>query len=158
MTKEFREVLLQNWDYCMEKEDWYPPMSDALKDLTAEQAVWKPSEGPANSIWENVQHLLFYKKRLLARIRETAEVQEGVTNDDTFRVPDAGEEAWRTTVEEYAKVHAELRRELEHMPKQELTEDPQRVVSLITHDAYHIGQIILLRKLQGSWPATRSFS
>lgn len=30
--------LLQNWDFCYDKEDWYPPLADALKALTAEQA------------------------------------------------------------------------------------------------------------------------
>jgi hypothetical protein len=32
------------------------------------------------------------------------------------------------------------------------------LTSIILHDAYHIGQIIQIRKLQGSWPANRSFS
>ncbi|MGE7057310.1 DinB family protein, partial [Paenibacillus glucanolyticus] len=50
-----------------------------------------------------------------------------------------------------------LRQKIEQMPEEEITESPQRIASLITHDAYHTGQIIFLRKLQGSWPAKRSF-
>lgn len=33
----------------------------------------------------------------------------------------------------------------------------EEVMSLILHDAYHTGQIVLVRKLQGSWPGTRRF-
>lgn len=28
---------------------------------------------------------------------------------------------------------------------------------IVRHDAYHLGQIVQLRKLQGYWPAHRSF-
>ena len=31
------------------------------------------------------------------------------------------------------------------------------VNSLVLHDAYHTGQIMFIRKLQGSWPSRRSF-
>jgi hypothetical protein len=29
--------------------------------------------------------------------------------------------------------------------------------SLAMHDAYHIGQIVFLSKMQGAWPEKRSF-
>ena len=65
-----KELPLQNWDYAMGQEDWYPPILPALKDVTVEQALWKPEGQAANSIWENVRHLLYYKRRLLARLKE----------------------------------------------------------------------------------------
>lgn len=151
-----REVLLKNWDYCMEQEDWYPPMLHALKDVTVEQALWKPQGQAVNSIWENVQHLLFYKERLLERL----DGKQGKTvesNDDTFRMDDSSEKGWKSSKERLNEVHAALRVKLEQMTDEQLEDSPQRILSLITHDAYHIGQIIMLRKLQGSWPSTRSF-
>jgi hypothetical protein len=33
----------------------------------------------------------------------------------------------------------------------------QSVLSLVLHDAFHTGQIVQIRKLQGSWPARRAF-
>lgn len=39
-----REMLLENWDFTMEKEDGYAPLSVALQDVTVEQALWKPGK------------------------------------------------------------------------------------------------------------------
>jgi len=153
-----RDVLLQNWDYVMDQEDWYPPALDALKNVTMEQALWKPEGSPVNSIWENVLHLLYYKQRLLARLEGTTLRHEAADNDETFIVHDRSEEAWRLAQEQLKDVHAALRRKIEQLPEEELQESPQRFFSLITHDAYHIGQMIMLRKMQGSWPAKRHFS
>lgn len=153
-----RDVLLQNWDYVMDQEDWYPPALDALKGVTAEQALWKPEGSPVNSIWENVLHLLYYKQRLLARLEGTTLRHEAADNDETFIVHERSEEAWRLAQEQLKDVQAALRRKIEQLPEEELEESPQRFVSLITHDAYHIGQLIMLRKMQGSWPAKRHFS
>ncbi|EEL34276.1 hypothetical protein bcere0019_27360 [Bacillus cereus Rock3-28] len=33
----------------------------------------------------------------------------------------------------------------------------QQYMNILLHDAYHTGQIIQLRKLQGSWPTHRSY-
>jgi uncharacterized damage-inducible protein DinB len=151
-----RNLLLQNWDFCMEEEGWYPPLQPALKDVSLEQALWKPAEGAANSIWENVQHLLYYKERLLARLRGTSD-SFNLSNDETFRFPVASSEGWEYAKNKLFDAHAALRSELDRLPEDELEADPQHMMSLITHDAYHTGQIVFLRKLQGSWPATRSF-
>jgi len=62
------ELLLREWDFCYDEEDWFPPLSEALKGLTAAQADWRPEGGSVNSIWETVHHLIFYKERLLTRL------------------------------------------------------------------------------------------
>lgn len=152
-----RNLLLQYWDFSMDQEDWYPPLADVLKEVTLEQALWKPEKGAANSIWENVQHLLYFKERLLRRLTDPSYQPEEIGNDDTFRIPEASERAWREVKDRLAEVHASLHEKLEQLPEDEVDEKPQRFMSLITHDAYHTGQIVLLSKLQGSWPAKRSF-
>lgn len=55
------ELLLHGWDSCYEKEDWYPPLTDALNGLTAEQANWRPEGEHVNTIAENLNHLIFIK-------------------------------------------------------------------------------------------------
>lgn len=152
-----RSLLLQNWDFCMDQEDWYPPLLHALKDVSLEQALWKPEEGAVNSIWENVQHLLYFKERLLKRLSGAPEDQNAPGNDETFRIPEASENGWEGAKSKLVEVHASVRHALEHLPEEEVENNPQRFLSLIMHDAYHTGQIILLGKLQGSWPATRSY-
>ncbi len=152
-----KELLLQNWDYAMGQEDWYPPILPALKDVTTEQALWKPEGQAANSIWENVQHLLYFKQRLLEILKGKPIHNEGIDNDETFLIHETSEEAWNTAREQLQEIHAALRQKFEEMPEAEINESPQRIFSLIMHDAYHTGQIVFIRKLQGSWPAKRSF-
>ncbi|MDR0269881.1 DinB family protein [Paenibacillus sp.] len=151
-----RNMLLQNWDLCMEEEGWYPPLQPALKDVSLEQALRKPAEGAANSIWENVQHLLYYKERSLARLRGTSD-SFNLSNDATFRFPTASSEGWEYAKNKLFEAHAALRSEFERLSEDELEANSEHIMSLITHDAYHTGQIVFLRKLQGFWPATRSF-
>lgn len=158
------ESLLQNWDFCYDKEDWYPPLADALKALTAEQADWRPAGEHANTIWETVEHLIFYKERLLKRITgEESQYPEGLTNDDTFAVASKTESDWEATQNRLKSVHLGIRESITNLNVDQLqalvTNHPldEWLNSLILHDAYHTGQIILIRKLQGSWPSRRSF-
>ncbi len=157
------ELLRHGWEICYDKEDWYPPVADALESVTAEQASWRPEGEPVNTIWETVNHLIFYKERLLKRMtgEETA-YPEGVTNDDTFRVEASDDEAWAKTVAHSHDIHHQIRFRIAGLkdgdwkgaiPSRELD---GWLYSLIQHDAYHAGQIVLIRKLQGSWPSRRS--
>ncbi|MRN51755.1 DinB family protein [Paenibacillus monticola] len=163
MHNKISEVLLQNWDYSMDVEDWSPPLSDALAGVDHLQASWKPQGGAANSIWETVNHLTYYKERLLKKLKGLPQLPDVDSNDDTFIVTVTGEEEWEKAVAALKTVHASLREVIEaleegaydwggsgHAPGEE-------VMSLILHDAYHTGQIVLIRKLQGSWPSRRSF-
>ncbi|WP_251037410.1 DinB family protein [Paenibacillus albidus] len=140
-----------------------PPLSDALEGVNSEQAGWKPQGAAGNSIWETVNHLTYYKDRLLRKLKGLEQEPQPDSNDDTFTVKESGEEAWQKAVARLKSIHAQLREVIEaleegaydwggagHAPGEE-------VMSLILHDAYHTGQIVLLRKLQGSWPSTRRF-
>ncbi|WP_410515082.1 DinB family protein [Paenibacillus sp. BR2-3] len=115
-------------------------------------------------MWETVNHITYYKERLLRKLKGLEKMPDLESNDDTFTVTESGEEAWQQAVTRLKKIHADLREIIEaleegaydwggsgHAPGEE-------VMSLILHDAYHTGQIVLVRKLQGSWPARRSFS
>ncbi|MDO3412212.1 DinB family protein [Saccharibacillus sp. CPCC 101409] len=162
---DVKELLLSQWDSCMDQEDWFLPLEDALKDVTAEQSVWKPADGPANSIRETVQHLLFYDKRLLLRVKGQSEgLPEAEDNNGTFAYDDASEAGWEAAKNELYAAHRELSSILAKAAPEDLSRPipdekslAEAIRSLAMHDAYHIGQIVLLSKLQGAWPATRSF-
>jgi hypothetical protein len=82
-------------------------------------------------------------------------VQTGDAND---------EEAWLATVKRAEEVHRGFYEHLKGRQDEDfdvlMRNEPigLMLTSIILHDAYHIGQIIQIRKLQGSWPANRSFS
>lgn len=161
-----KALLLHNWSCTYEQEDWYPPLRDALSGVTAAQASWRPCGEAANTIWENVSHLLYYKERLLHRLLGTEFPLSADSNDDTF-VPSGGAEdeaAWQATQQRMERVHRLIQEKLASLPDeafdQPLPTSPaaQSIMSIILHDAYHTGQIVQIRKLQGSWPARRSFA
>lgn len=61
------------------------------------------------------------------------------------------------------QVHDALRSSLTSLQEAELDQPSpslpvwQQYLNILLHDAYHTGQIIQLRKLQGSWPSHRSY-
>lgn len=162
---DVKTLLLQQWASCLDKEDWFPPLEKVLEGITFEQVIWKPVDGEMNSIWELVCHLLFYEKRLLMRfLGETANEPQAEDNEDTFRLPSETFQNWKKTKQEYFYVHRELEKILaksEHEDLYRQIPGERSLVlelrSLALHNAYHIGQIVFLCKMQGAWTGKRNF-
>lgn len=95
---------------------------------------------------------------------DIANEPQAENNDATFQLPTVTWQNWEVTKQEYLYVHRELEKilakpEYEELYK-ELPEEQSLVIelkSLVMHDAYHIGQIVFLSKMQGAWPKKRSF-
>ncbi|KXY47262.1 DinB family protein [Bacillus mycoides] len=149
-----KEILQNGVKQVFYEEEWYPPISEALKNLTATQACWHPEGTASNTIWENANHLLIFKERLLSRLHQDDTFVQGGPNDD---------EAWQQTVKRTLQVHDALQSSLTSLQEAELDQPSpslpvwQQYMNILLHDAYHTGQIIQLRKLQGSWPSHRSY-
>ncbi|PEJ59159.1 hypothetical protein CN692_06675 [Bacillus sp. AFS002410] len=157
-----KELLQNGVNQVFYDEEWYPPISDALKNLTAAQACWQAEGMASNTIWENVHHLLFFKERLLSRVHKENSYVAPLNNDDTFvQGGPNDEDAWQQTVKRTLQVHDALQSSLSSIQEEELDQlSPslpiwQQYLNILLHDAYHTGQIIQLRKLQGSWPSNR---
>jgi len=161
---DVKTLLLQQWASCLDAQDWFPPLEKVLQDVTFEQAIWKPADEAMNSIWELVCHLLFYEKRLLLRfLGETENEPQAENNKDTFRLPTETVENWKKTKEEYFYTHRELEKILAKSEHEDLYRQIPgerslvlELKSLAMHDAYHIGQIVLMIKMQGVWTGKRS--
>lgn len=150
-----KDVLLRTWQISNEQESWFAPVRKALENVNANQALWKPAgvEG-FNSILEITHHLLYYKLRFLARLRET-NFEQLDTNEATFVAGLSLD--WEKIRDELFNTNKQIVDCLKGLGENDLdTPKPkatigQQVLDLATHDAYHSGQIILIRKLQGSW-------
>lgn len=157
-----KSLLLRYWQLAAETEGWYPPYADALRGVDAHLANWEPQGMAANTIWETVVHITHFKERLLMRIQGQPD-QQISSNDDTFVVTGESEVEWQNAVARLFAVHEALRVALERMREEDLDQplpkEPlvNQFLDLIVHDAYHTGQIILIRKLNGAWPERRSF-
>ncbi|PGS48849.1 DinB family protein [Bacillus sp. AFS041924] len=159
-----KEILQNGVKQVFYEEEWYPPISDAIKNLTAAQACWKPEGTSSNTIWENVNHLLIFKERLLSRLHQDNTFVAPRNNDETFvQGGPNDDDAWQQTVKRTLQVHDALQSSLASIQEAELDQAIpslpvwQQYLNILLHDAYHTGQIVQIRKLQGSWPAKRSY-
>jgi len=162
-----KEVLIAQFNRCYDENGWFVSARNALEGLTAEQADWSP-EGSDNSIWETLTHITYYNNAYLQRFKGIDFEYEISTNDDTFKGSAfPSEDEWQKVVAEFDAVMTEFRELLTSADATKLDElvsdeNPRKWSSLIAdinaHNAYHAGQILLIRKLQGSWNPEKGVS
>lgn len=151
------EFLLNVLDSTFDKENWYAPLKAAIEGLTAKEASFRPPGEATKSIWENVNHLIYYKERLVATLegKEWTRIDGNDTFFITKQTEDDGD--WYLTIDRAENVHNKLKGILREMSSEELKENAleSNLIDIFLHDAYHTGQIMLLRKMQGLWPSHR---
>lgn len=136
---------------------WYVPFSEAVEDLSEKDAFWKPNEG-GSSIAEMVQHLLYWNETWQKRYKKghVNAVPPIGKNDESFAVPE------NITFSDLKERLLEVLLQWQDLLSQEKLESevngfPESaewwaiIGNLSTHNAYHIGQMVYVRKLQGSW-------
>jgi uncharacterized damage-inducible protein DinB len=151
-------LLINVLDTTFEKESWYAPLKNSIEGITAEQACFKPRGEGNKSIWELVNHLIYYKERLVANM-EGREWTKNLDGDATFYFTEQSndENEWKNVVERLEKAHNHLREVLNKISEDDLSKNSLegKLLDIFLHDAYHTGQIIQIRKMQGSWPSHR---
>lgn len=152
------EFLINVLDSTFDKEIWYAPLKHAIEGVTAEQASWRPAVEATKTIWENVNHLIYYKERLVADL-ESREWTHKLSGDENFYLTEQSNEdkEWKKVIERAENVHRSLRQILSGTSVEELDQNSLegKLLDIFLHDAYHTGQIIQIRKMQGSWPSHR---
>jgi uncharacterized damage-inducible protein DinB len=136
-------------------EEWssFTPASRALDGLTPEQAVMK-LEGSPHSIAEVVAHMLFWQKHDIATIEtgvepETtpAESWPVVTHGDWLRLKDE----FLASLEKCREI-ARIPENLDRLILGGRISVGLRLVWFTGHNAYHLGQVVLMRRMIGAWP------
>ena len=135
---------------------WHgPALSDLLSDVTAEQAARRAIPG-AHTIWELVLHVTAWTE--IARERLVGSAKADPTPDEDWPpVRDTSAEAWRAAIERLKEAHRELAVDITGLSDAELIsrvpgKDHSALVmfhGIIEHDAYHGGQIAILKKVVG---------
>lgn len=143
-----REVLLAELKSTHGAEEWFVPANVAVKGLTAEQASWTDGKGN-HSVGQLAYHLVFWNRRNLQALKGEKPEKFSGNNDETFDQFDS--KKWNETVQQLDEVMNELEKWLETADEAKLKESAQVFTHISTHNAYHIGQIIYVRKEQGSW-------
>jgi uncharacterized damage-inducible protein DinB len=143
-----REVLLAELRSTHDNEDWFVPANIAVKGLTPEQASWNDGKGN-HSVGQLAYHIVYWNRRNLARLKGEQLDKFSGNNDETFDKFDS--KSWNETVQQLDNVMNELEKWVETADEAKLKESATVFTHISTHNAYHIGQIIFVRKEQGSW-------
>lgn len=143
-----RSVLLHELRTTHNQADWFVPINTAVEGLTAEQANWTPKEG-VHSAGQLTYHLLFWNRQNLATFKGEKPEKFSGNNDETFDKFDAKQ--WSGTVKQLDQVMTELEKLVESEDEQKLAKWAPTIANICTHNAYHVGQIVYVRKMQGSW-------
>src|SRR5215475_10759491 len=144
-----KSILLDQLKTTHNKQEWFVPAVNAVQGLTPEQASWK--EGNANhSIAQLVNHLIFWNKDQLAKFKGEKQPDFNGNNDETFAAS-VDLKAWNAAVKQLDDVFTEWEKAIEAADDAKLQSWYNTIAHISTHNAYHIGQIIYIRKQQGSW-------
>jgi uncharacterized damage-inducible protein DinB len=147
-----KSVLLEQLKETHNKQEWFVPINQSLAGLTPEQAMWK--EGNVNhSIGQLANHLLFWDRQQLQKFKGEKETPFSGNNDETFNSFDKN--SWASVVKQLDEVLTELEKSIEAADETKLKSWYTNIGHISTHNAYHTGQILYIRKQQGSWDSSK---
>lgn len=155
-----KQILQQQMDACFANKNWFVSVNDAVQNLTDEHANYKDSD-ENHSIKEIAIHLTFYNELYLYRFNGKPVEQIDEPNDFTFTERSLGASSltWSEVSERLNQSLAGWQNALSSASEEKLNEivpsgkDPwaSLVSHIIMHNAYHIGQVVTLRKQYKAW-------
>jgi DinB superfamily len=143
-----RSLLLHELRTTHNKAEWFVPINTAVEGLTAEQANWQPTNG-GHSAGQLAYHLLFWNRRNLNNFQGIKNDKFTGDNKETFDKFD--NKQWADIVNQLDHVMTDLEKLVETADDQQLAKWANTIGNLCAHNAYHVGQIVYVRKLQGTW-------
>jgi hypothetical protein len=138
--------------------NWHggPSPVTALRGVTAEQAAWRPAPR-RKSIWALALHIAYWKYTVRRHL-EDGPIPRFPRNPSNWPVPSAkaGDAAWSSDVALLRDEHNRLVSAAQRVSLEDLDRIPpagrrwtygQLLLGIAAHDAYHTGQIQLMKKL-----------
>ncbi len=135
------------------KDAWHGlSVSETLEGVTAEQAAKRPIAA-AHTIWELVHHVTAWNNIVNRRLHGDASTP--TDEDDWPPVKDTSAAAWDADLRALKAAHDDLTKVVKAMTDAQLTPPlPGRdtsayfqLMGVLQHDAYHTGQIVMLKKM-----------
>jgi len=146
---DLRGVLLEQLRSTHNTEDWFVPVSIAVDGMTAEQAQWKPAGKDAHSVGQLAYHIWYWDSRALQQFKGEKPDKFDGNNNETFDKFDAAQ--WNDLVKKLNQEMADWETAVENASDADLAKRASLIAHIGAHRAYHVGQILYVRKLQGSW-------
>jgi hypothetical protein len=143
-----KSVLLKQLKTTHNKKEWFVPVNVAIDGLTAEQAMWHDSSN--HSVGQLVNHLIFWNAQQLAKFTGAKPEAFSGDNNETFNNK-LTKESWIASVKKLDDVLTQLEKVVSAADDARLQSWSATIANISTHNAYHTGEIVFVRKLQGSW-------
>lgn len=158
MPDPIQTLLIENVQPRPGRGGWHggPTPIGALRAVTAEQAQWAPAPG-RKSIWALALHVAYWKYAVRRRLEGGTGARFPRTPANWPDVPAAPDEkAWASDVALLKSEHEKLLAAVAAVPVSRYGDalpDGKRwtkgelIVGIAQHDAYHAGQIQMLKRL-----------
>jgi len=143
-----KSILLSQLHSTHDVKEWFVPANVAVAGLTADQAKWTDGSGN-HSVGQLANHLIFWNLQQLLKFKNLPQPPFSGNNDETFNAFDS--KNWAATVQRLDSVLTAIEKAVEQADEAKLQAWYNNLAHINTHNAYHIGQMIFVRKLQGAW-------
>jgi uncharacterized damage-inducible protein DinB len=145
-------VLLEQLRTTHNSQDWFASGNTAIAGLTADQAKWTDGKGN-HSVGQLTYHLVFWNKRSLMKFKGEKPGKFSGNNEETFN--NFTTEQWADLVKQFDQVMTDWEKAVEAAEDATVAKNGSLIAHIGTHNAYHIGQIVYVRKEQGSWDPSK---
>jgi uncharacterized damage-inducible protein DinB len=158
---DLREVLLKQLQSTHDKAEWFVPLDTAVANLTPDQVRWTPKAGgpgQMHSVAQLVAHLVYWNERSLAQLHGEKPAAYSGNNEDTFVGYDVNKitaPEWTELVARFDRCMTSMEQWVQSAPDASLAKGANMIAHVGTHNAYHTGEIVYVRKLQGSWDPSK---
>jgi len=143
-----RSILLEQLKTTHNAKDWFVDANTAVAGLTPEQASWTDGKGN-HSVGQLAYHLVFWNQQVLAKLRGETPAKFDGNNDVTFTNFDS--KKWSELQQQLDQVMKDLEKWMETADDEKIQKAASTLAHVGTHNAYHVGEIVMVRKEQGSW-------
>lgn len=143
-----RSILLEQLKTTHNVKDWFVPPTIAVAGLTAEQANWKDNSYN-HTIAQLTTHLIFWNKQILDKFNNAKPDAFSGDNKETFSP--VTEASWNAIVQQLDSLLTAIEVAVQNADDKKLAGWSSTIAHIGTHNAYHTGQVIYIRKMKGWW-------
>lgn len=143
-----KSLLLEELRKTHSDQDWFATAKVAVDGLTPEQASWTDGKGN-HSVGQLAYHIWFWDTQSLAKFKGETPSKFSGNNDDSFNGYDPKQ--WPETVKKLDDEMTEWEKAVEAADDTKLQKWASTIQKIGEHRAYHIGEMVMVRKEQGSW-------
>ncbi|MEO7176436.1 MAG: DinB family protein [Saprospiraceae bacterium] len=149
--KEIRRIK-SLYDKLYDGSPWLDiSILSVLSQINAQKAYSRPIAN-CNTIWEITNHIIQWREAVLRRV--SGQILSAPANNYFELIDDSSEAAWEHTLQKLNEVQIKWTEFLDNFteiqfddiyPPNEMTYY-EHIQGILQHDAYHLGQIVILAK------------